>query len=153
MATKSDESCGLRDFAVLIAPQRFRLVSYSRQPPTRCHDEGGTQMSQPVTESQLSDAERIAILDKKLAAILSNNNLNSKLESRTPFSAVVVQGAKPIKKSDWFWLAILTILSLGLGLVFVAIFVFLKYSKAHRVRLDVTPTGNITKTKLPLSGS
>jgi hypothetical protein len=110
-------------------------------------------MSQPVTVRQLSDAERVAILDKRVADLTINKFHGNTLESRGPFTAVIVFKPKPIKKSDWVWLVIITMFTFGLGLILCALFLWIKHTKPTRVRLDVTPTGNITKTKLPPSGS
>lgn len=106
-------------------------------------------MSQPTTVKQLTDAERIAILDKRVDLVVNGKyNTSNTLLHREPFSAVIHCGRPPLTKSDIFWGVVLTIFTFGLGLIFWGLMILIKLSKESEIRLDVTPTGGIVKTKL-----
>lgn len=111
-------------------------------------------MSQPATPTQLSDAQRIAILDKKVAQITDTTyGHRNTVVRREPFSVIVRMANEPIKLSDHLWCLLITIISLGLGLIVWALVIYLKRSESRirLIRFDVTPTGEITTTKLPPS--
>lgn len=111
-------------------------------------------MTNHIAQPQLSDADRIAMLDKKVAVLTDGKYHNNQLESRQPFSAVIICQTKPITKWDHFWCLIVTLMSLGLGLVLWLIVIYLKRSERNvrRIRLEVTPSGQIVTTKLPNAG-
>jgi hypothetical protein len=102
-------------------------------------------------QRQLFDAERIAILDKRIATITNSEYHRNTIVHREPFSAVIRMRPSPVTKSDHFWCLVLTIFSLGLGILFWLLLMYLKNSESRvrLVRLDVTPTGQIVTTKLP----
>jgi len=107
-------------------------------------------VSQPVVTRQISDAERIAILDKRIALALNGNEHNVLLH-REPFMAVVHFGRPPITKSDMFWAVMMIIFTFGLGVIFCAILMLIRFSKERDIRFDVSPTGDISMTKLTSS--
>jgi hypothetical protein len=107
-------------------------------------------MPQPSAANTLSDAERIAILDKRVAELTQNKRVANRLEYREPFSAVIHASPKPMTVSAHFWCAVLTVMSFGLGIVvWGAMIWFSRPSLSRLMRFDVTPAGGIIWTKLP----
>ena len=107
----------------------------------------------------LSDMERVSILDEFVNRKLNRDNGNivftdngnrNTLVRRDQFSAVIQEASKPISMWDHLWCLILTLISFGLGLIVWLVVIWMKMDE-RRIRLnryDVTPSGEITRSKI-----
>lgn len=104
-----------------------------------------TIVTQPSTQRQLTDAERIAILDRKIASLEA---LGHTLVNREPFCAIINVRWK-IKKSDILIAILATVFTFGVGLILWGIYILALVVNNHPYhRVEVTPSGKIVRTKL-----
>jgi hypothetical protein len=104
-------------------------------------------MTQSSVRAHLTVAERTAILDRTLAK-LTSEPIGHTLICRKLFSAISNVRWK-LKKSNIFWGVVLTVFTVGLGLIFWGLyFLTLIVNRRPYHRIDVTPTGEIVRTKL-----
>jgi hypothetical protein len=105
--------------------------------------------SKPVTGHQLSDPQRVAILDERLNLIMQSKHMNNRIEWRQGYQAIVVSQGRPLTLWQHFGGLCLTLISFGLGLI---VWIFMIWasspSRITRVLFEVPPDGKITRRKL-----